>query len=128
MEPQTLLPDPSCFHLEYICCSVNALTLVITSVQTRVCCPLCGQTFERFHSQYARTLADLPWNQVTITLRVRVRKFFCDNRRCQRAIFTEPLPSLAKRYARKTQRLSDILVHLTYLLGGEAAARIARLV
>ena len=58
---------------------------------------------------------------------VSARKFFCFNPACERRIFTEPLPDLAARYARKTLRLADTLLQLTHLLGGEAAARIARL-
>lgn len=57
---------------------------------------------------------------------LNVRKFFCDNPECQRRIFTEPLPQAVNRYARKTVRLADALTELVYLVGGEAAARIAR--
>ncbi len=55
-----------------------------------------------------------------------MRKFFCDNRDCERRIFAESLPAVAARYARKTSRLAEALRELAYLAGGEAAARIAR--
>ena len=45
---------------------------------------------------------------------------------CARRIFTEPLPLVVKRYARKTVRLADALRELAFLAGGEAAARIAK--
>ncbi|MDP9352879.1 MAG: transposase family protein [Chloroflexota bacterium] len=35
----------------------------------------------RPHSVYTRTLADLPWGGVPVRLRVRTRKFFCDEPR-----------------------------------------------
>jgi transposase len=68
----------------------------------------------------------LPWQGNTVTIEATVRKFFCDNRECQRRIFTEPLPRVAARYARRTERLADALRELTFLVGGEAAARIAK--
>jgi transposase len=42
-------------------------------------------------------------------------------------VFTEPLPELAARYARKTLRLAEALQQLVYMVGGEVGARIARL-
>ena len=44
----------------------------------------------RVHSNYERTVADLPWQGVQ--LRLRLRRFCHGNRRCKRAIFcTRPL-------------------------------------
>lgn len=128
MDIRILLPDPSCLHLEHIRCTTDRITLVVTSVQSQVRCPLCCQTSQRIHSRYTRTLADLPWSRVAVSLRLHVRKYFCDNPACSRVIFTEPLPSVAARYARKTQRLAAVLEELTWLLGGEGAARVARLI
>jgi transposase len=54
-----------------------------------------------------------------------VRQFFCANRACERAIFTAPVPELAARYARKTDRLQEALSLIGYALGGEAGARLA---
>jgi transposase len=54
------------------------------------------------------------------------RKFFCDNNDCKRRIFTEPIPTVAARYKRKTRRLMEALQSLTLLAGGEVAARIAQ--
>lgn len=71
------------------------------------------------------TLADLPWNQVRVVLHLQVRKFCSDNLACERRVFTEALPTLAERYARKTKRLQDAVYLLGYALGGEAGARVA---
>ena len=62
-------------------------------------CPLCERPSRRVHGRYTRTLADLPWCGIPVRLRVRVRKFFCDEPSCERKIFA---------------------------LGGEAGARLAR--
>ncbi len=55
-----------------------------------------------------------------------MRKLYCDKEDCKRRVFTERLPKIVARYARKTERLADALRELAFLAGGEAAARIAR--
>ena len=88
-------------------------------------CPLCGRASGGVHSRYARTVADLPRHGTPVTLRVRVRRFFCENPRCERKIFCERLPEVEVR-ARKTARLERALVAIALELGGEAGARLAR--
>src|SRR5918995_4228218 len=65
-------------------------------------CPLCGRRSDRIHGRYTRTLADLPWCGMPVRLRVRVRKFFCDEPSCERRIFAERLEGVARPLARGT--------------------------
>jgi transposase len=88
-------------------------------------CPVCERRSQRVHSQYERTVSDLPWRGISVTLKVRSRRFFCENRECERAIFCERLPEIAA-YARKTTRLEEALTMIAFELGGEAGARLAR--
>ena len=88
-------------------------------------CPSCKHSSSRIHSNYSRTLADLPWSGLMVEMRLKARKFFCDQSNCKMRIFVERLPALAKRYARKTNSLQEILYLLGYSLGGEAGARVA---
>jgi hypothetical protein len=48
-------------------CDVDDTTAQITrrvqSTQTNAPCPLCATPARRLHSDYGRTLADLPWAQ-----------------------------------------------------------------
>lgn len=60
----------------------------------------------------------------TVTLRLRVRKFFCDEASCERRIFCERLPEVAA-HARKTGRLEEALLAIVFELGGRAGARLA---
>ncbi len=76
------------------------------------------------HSRYRRTVADLPLRGVPVTLRVRARRFFCENPGCERRIFCERLPEVAA-YARKTSRLEEALLAIALELGGRAGARLA---
>ena len=125
-----MLPDATLLRLE--ACDVDdttaQITLRVQSTQTRAPCPLCATPARRIHSDYGRTLADLPWAQYRVYLQLRVRKWFCCNRACRRRIFTERLPTVAAPWARRTLRLAQLLLAYGLALGGEAGARlVARL-
>ena len=88
--------------------------------------PACGERSARVHSRYTRTLADLPWQGIPVTIRLRVRRFFCEEANCHRAIFAERLPGLAAHYARRTERLDGRFTHVSFALGGEAGSRLLK--
>jgi len=121
-----LLPDATRLRLE--ACEVDETTAQITlrvcARPTSVPCPLCTTPTQRIHSHYERTLADLPWAQYRVRLQLRVRKWFCRNRRCHRRIFTERLPTVAAPWARCTLRLAQRLMALGVALGGTAGVRL----
>ena len=121
-----MLPDATTLHLEG--CEVDEaavqITLHVRSTQTSAPCPLCATPARRIHSDYGRTLADLPWAQYRVCLQLRVRKWFCRNRACHRRIFTERLPTVAAPWARRTLRLAQRLVALGMALGGKAGVRL----
>jgi len=121
-----LLPDATTLRLD--ACEVDEaaaqITLAVQSTQTSAPCPLCATPARRIHSDYERTLADLPWAQYRVCLQLRVRKWFCRNRACQRRIFTERLPTVAAPWARRTLRLAQRLLALGVALGGTAGVRL----
>lgn len=125
MTAATLLPDPQCLRLECIASGPQLVTLIVKTIQPLATCPTCGQASKRVHSRYQRQVADVPWNGVAVCLRLRSRKFFCTNASCTRAIFTERVPSVMARYARRTVRLNEALRLIGYIAGGEAGARLA---
>src|SRR6266540_6485941 len=121
-----LLPDATLLHLE--ACEIDdttaQITLAVQSTRPSAPCPLCATPARRIHSDYERTLADLPWATYRVRLQLRVRKWFCGNRRCHRRIFTERLPTIAAPWARRTLRLAQRLVALGVALGGKAGVRL----
>ena len=121
-----LLPDSKHFSLEQEFIEANAgqITLKLTSTQLPAVCPVCQQLSQRVHSRYERTLRDLNWAECPVTLAVTVRKLFCDNRGCQRRIFTERLPQLTAPWARRTHRMTQQIQGTGVALGGAAAARL----
>ena len=121
-----MLPNATVLHLEVyeIDDTTTQITLRVQSTQTSAPCPLCATPARRIHSDYGRTLAELPWAQSRVRLQLRIRKWFCPNRRCRRRIFTERLPTIAAPWARCTLRLAQRLVALGVASGGKAGVRL----
>lgn len=65
------------------------LALELRATATEAACPLCGRFSTRMHSGYSIKIADLPRHGTPVVLRIRARKFFCDDPSCERRIFCE---------------------------------------
>src|SRR5438445_3275754 len=124
MNVSVLLPDPQQLRLDDILSGAAAITLILQTTIAEAICPTCGQGSRRVHSRSRRTVADLPWLGLPVRLRLWCRKFFCDRPDCPRRIFTERLPGVVRRYARRTERLGQVLLLIGSALGGEAGARL----
>lgn len=68
------------------------------------------------HSTYVRQLRDLPILGKPVELQALVRRFRCRNSDCARITFSESLGWLAKRYAQRTDRVTDVLRSLVSTL------------
>ena len=104
----------------------GAVQIELSATRSSSQCPSCGRLSSRVHSRYWRTISDLPWEGIPVSILLRARKFFCVEARCSRRIFTEQLPGTVARYARRSCRLSEALSSVTLALGGRAGARLAR--
>lgn len=120
----SLLPLGDGLRLEDVAIGPDQIVATLIATSPRGTCPVCGIWSESVHSQYQRTLADLPWGRQTVQLHLRVRKFFCRQPTCSRQIFTERLPAVVAPYARRTIRLTEVVRLLAFALGGEPGARI----
>ena len=90
-------------------------------------CPECGAASRAVRSYYHRCLADLPAHGRRVFIHVRVRRFRCLEPRCIRKIFAERLAgSITRPFARRTERLEDIVRHLGLALGGRPGSSMAR--
>ena len=126
MRPATLLADPVAIRLECVRPSADSITLVVRTFLPYNSCPCCHRNSGKVHSRYARRVADLPWQGVSVRLELHVRRFRCQNSLCTRRIFCERVPRVVAHYARKTVRLHAALELIGFALGGEAGARPAR--
>lgn len=124
MAKPTLLPDPTCLHLQLLDGSSTAITAVVATTSEEAQCPFCRKPSGRIHSRYVRKVADLPWMGCAVRLELHVRRFFCSNQECERQIFTERVPTVVAPYARRTTRLMDVFPLIGFALGGEAGKRL----
>jgi transposase len=114
------------FIIEQVTQESDQLIIAGRSIAVLSSCPLCASSSERVHSHYQRTVADLPCSGCQVTLKLIVRRFFCDNDQCQRRIFSERLPELLVPYAQMTNRLREALRALSFATSVEAASRLVR--
>jgi transposase len=125
-DSRTVLPAPKLLNLTGVRVTESAITLVAGTSSRVALCPACGKRSSRVHSRYTRTLADLPWQGIPVSLRLSARRFFCDEGPCERAIFAERLPGVAACYGRRTERLDEWFTHVAFALGGEAGSRLLK--
>jgi transposase len=88
-------------------------------------CPGCGTASARVHSRYRRRLADAALGGRSVMLRLRVRRFFCDNIGCAARTFVEQVTGLTVKWARRTSPTTRVLTAIALALAGRAAARLA---
>lgn len=117
--------DPLSIH--HIATHETTLHFVLTSLAAQASCPGCKRLSGRIHSHYLRHPSDLPISGKNITLTLNVRRFFCDNARCNYRIFTERFSQFISSYARYTNRLKQYLELMAFALGGEAGSLILSL-
>lgn len=120
----TILPDHALLHLVRLEAEEQFLLAVVATTASEGLCPLCQCRSESVHSRYLRRVADLPWAGWAVRLELHVRRFFCQNKACERQIFTERLPGVVAPYARCTIRLTDLFMLIGFALGGEAGKRL----
>jgi len=119
------LPHLEGFRIDEYTATAERITLRVAATAATAPCPACQLPAQRIHSRYARTVADVSWGGVPVTLRVQVRRFFCGNIACPQHIFAERLPRLVDRYARQTGARRAALQRIGLALGGAAGARLA---
>ena len=71
-------------------------------------CKYCGQESEKVHSTYKRTISDLPIQNYKVKLIINVKKYFCNNTKCQHTTFAEPLEFIEDN-AIRTKRLDNYI-------------------
>ncbi|NEC67701.1 ISL3 family transposase [Streptomyces sp. SID9727] len=88
-------------------------------------CPGCGSLSGRVHGSYLRFPADLPVAGRRVVLRLRVRRFTCEDASCERRTFVEQVTGLTRRHSQRTERMRSALAEAGLALAGRAGARLA---
>lgn len=122
----TILPDLSDLVIEQVSIN-NGVTVTVRAASSTAPYPCCGTISKKIQSRYTRTLHDLPVSGHAARLIVQVRRFFCQENTCARKIFAERFPSLTLPRVKFTLRLQETLRQMGFALGGEAGARLGKL-
>ena len=113
-----LLPPQAPLQIETMAMTERGMTLDVAVTTSQALCPTCTQPSTHIHSDYRRTLADLPWATTPVQLHLRVRRFWCETPHCARRTFTERVPQVAPCSARTTARLHARQTVTGLALGG----------
>ncbi|MFE2852043.1 ISL3 family transposase [Streptomyces lavendulae] len=103
----------------------NVVRIDLHARQPTVKCPSCGVSASCVHSTYMRRLADRPLGGRRVLLRLRIRRFLCDNGLCSRRTMAEQVWCLTTPYRRRTQALARMVQAIGLAVGGRAGARLA---
>ncbi len=124
MEGSPFLPLPEGMLIDHVEQTDTQLTVTVVSTKTEAACPGCGHASEHVHSQYQRTVHDVPSGGRQVVLRLFVRKFFCLHLGCQRKVFAERLPDLVQPWARCSDRLLEALKAIGLSASAEVSERL----
>ncbi|KMO96053.1 ISL3 family transposase [Streptomyces roseus] len=87
-------------------------------------CPACQHPAARVHSRYWRHIAGLPVGGRRLIVRLRVRRFFCDQPRCPRRTFVEQVVGLTEPRRRSSMAARSAMRSVAVELGGRPGARL----
>lgn len=128
MIPQFILPSNLQLKAHTIYPEPGLLCINTSACQKYSACPICRKRSNRIHSRYLRTLLDLPISGHLARVKLKARKYFCDNAVCPRKVFTERFDYEIRPYYRRMVRSNDLLVRMALELGGNTGAAISRYV
>jgi transposase len=120
---QSVLPEPEVLILQSIELQEKHFRIFVTTRQPALC-PICGEASRSRHSSYSRRLGDVPWQGCGVQLLVSLGRYRCTNPHCPRRVFCERIPGVARSYARRTNRLSEIVSAIGYVAGGLPGSRL----
>jgi len=79
----SLLPLAGAISLDDFLLTATDLDLFVSNRQSSTTCHGCGNSAERIHNHYQRTLLDLPCCGRSLRLIWMVRRLFCDGPNCR---------------------------------------------
>jgi transposase len=124
MEVSPFLPLPQGMLIDQVEQTATQLSVTVVSTRTEAVCPGCGHSSEHIHSQYQRTVRDVPSGGRQVILRLCVRKFFCLSLCCPRKVFAERLPDLVQPWGRCSNRLLEALKAIGLSASAEVSERL----
>ncbi len=113
--------------LEYINHEVIKDTIYINVKSSKevAYCPDCNTSSQRIHSHYQRSFQDLPISGKKSIVNLNNRKFFCNNKDCNRRTFSEKFDFIGDK-AKKTKRLEAEIINLSKNMRSISASKLLR--
>ncbi len=127
MEPIHSLLLPPGYEIEEMRTEGPAIGIRAATQHRAGICPGCGRESTQIHGYYRREVDDLPISGFTVRIRLKVRRFRCNNEQCERQTFSSTSSDLVAPHQRKSGRLISTLYHIGQALGGRAGARLTKL-
>jgi len=122
-----LLPNASQLSCDRLFRLGRTLCIDLLTTTNGARCPACQTLSRQQHSTYLRIVADLPWADWQVSLRIQVKRYFCRHPGCAKVTFAERLPGIVKPYRRRTIRLIEKQTRAAHEMSGEVAAKVCEL-
>ena len=90
-------------------------------------CPLCGQSSEKYHATYKRSIQIIPINRKTTYAKVIAYKYDCCTEDCLQKVFMESLPFALPSQVRSIE-LNVLILAVSLFLSNEGASNVLRLI
>lgn len=123
---KVLFPHLAELQIDDVLGAGSVVRIEASALVGEAACPGCGVVSSRVHSRYDRSVLDTAVAGRETQIRLRVRRFFCDNTDCDRKTFAEQVPGLTARHARRSTVLDRALRAVALALGGRAGARLTQ--
>jgi len=89
-------------------------------------CPDCRKRSRLRHGWYNRCLQDLPVQGKIVTVRLRLSRWRCPNKKCKRRTFADQLPEVVSAHARRTKRVVELVRLFGHSAGGLPGERLMK--
>ncbi len=87
-------------------------------------CSDCGKRSSHRHGWHERHLQDLPAQGAGVTMKLRIQRWQCRNKGCNRQTCAAQLPEIAAPPARRTVRAAELVHLIGHGLGGRPGERL----
>lgn len=125
---QTSLFLPANLTLRYSAVFETSVSLGLMGRSPFGICPQCQNPSSKVHSYYERKVKDLPMSEKEVSLRIMVRKFFCQQPNCPRKIFAERFDTSLKPYERRLERCNAQIRGIGLSCGSKPGAKVCKLI
>ncbi|MEM7033698.1 MAG: ISL3 family transposase [Chloroflexota bacterium] len=115
---------PGC-HIEAVRYEGSTMAIEAETDSIERQCPSCKYASKHIHSYRVRQVRDLPVSAYSVHLKIRIKRYRCQQDSCSRQTWTEEVPDIVTRYKRRTKRLTSALWHIGQALGGNPGSHLA---